>query len=96
MVKVTEFHWPKDSKGRKMPKNVGKLPWDHLVIKFLADLTHRIRSFGEYVFALAAAPKSTLTCTMVDAYRLKHNFGYWIPGYHSETLEIFGKKSNAL
>ena len=76
LVKVTDFNWPRDVKGRKLPKNVGKLPWDHPVIKFLADLTHRIRTFGKHVFQLAAAPKSTSTCTLVDAYHLKRNFGY--------------------
>jgi hypothetical protein len=78
--RVVNYKWPVDSKGNKIPKakEVGKLPFDHPVITFLADLMHRIRTFGKYVFGLANAPMSTSSCTLVDAYRLKRNFGYWL------------------
>jgi hypothetical protein len=87
-----------DSKGRKVPvgKDVGKLPFGHPAIVFLADLMHRIRSFGKYVFGLANAPNSTSTCTMVDAYRLKRNFGYWLLSYCQKEFDIFSDKSKAV
>jgi hypothetical protein len=92
------FEWPVDDKGKKIPKSkdVGQLPLDHPVVRFLADLMHRIRCFGKYVFALALAPQSTSTCTMVDAYRLKRNFGYWILSYHKYDFDIFQAKSKAV
>jgi hypothetical protein len=82
--------------GGGITKDVGKLPVDHPVIVFLADLMHRIRCFGKYVFGLALAPQSTSTCTMVDAYRLKRNFGCWILSYHTMTFDIFREKSKAV
>jgi hypothetical protein len=93
---VLGFEWPKDSAGKRNMKQVGKLPVDHPVIFFLADLMHRIRCFNKHVFGLALAPQSTSTCTMVDAYRLKRNFGYWILSYHTMTFDIFREKSKAV
>jgi hypothetical protein len=96
--RVVDFQWPVDAKGKKIPvgKDVGKLPFEHPVIVFLADLMHRIRSFGKYVFGLANAPKSTSTCTMVDAYWLKRNFGYWLLSYCKKDFDIFSNKSQAV
>jgi hypothetical protein len=67
--RVVNYEWPVNLKGNKIPKAkvVGRLPFDHRVIEFLADLMHRIRTFGKYVFGLTNAPVSTSTCTMVDA-----------------------------
>jgi hypothetical protein len=39
---VLGFEWPQDSAGKRITKDVGKLPVDHRVIVFLADLMHRI------------------------------------------------------
>jgi hypothetical protein len=52
--RVVDFQWPVDAKGKKIPvgKDVGKLPFEHPVIVFLADLMHRIRSFGKNMFGL--------------------------------------------
>jgi hypothetical protein len=75
---------------------VGKLPIDHPAITLLADLMHHICCFGKYVFGLANAPVSTSTCTMVDAYRLKRNFGYWLLRYHTEKFDNFAYKSQAV
>jgi hypothetical protein len=77
--------------GKQIPKtkDIGQLPYDHPIINFLADLTHRIRCFGKYIFGLANSPQKTSSCTMVDAYRLKHNFGYWLMSYHSESFKKF-------
>jgi hypothetical protein len=83
---VLGFEWPKDSAGKRITKDVGKPPVDHPVIVFLVDLMHRIRCFGKYVFGLALASQSTSTCTMVDAYRLKRNFGHWMLSCHTMTF----------
>jgi hypothetical protein len=98
LQKVKDYEWPLDSNGKKIPKtkDVGKLPFDHPIILFLADLTHRIRCFGKYVFGLAYSPVSASTCTMVDAYRLKRNFAYWLMCYHKESFEIFQEKAKAV
>jgi hypothetical protein len=95
---VVGFEWPVDSNGKKVPKSkdVGRLPVDHPVIKFLADLMHQIRCFGRYVFGLANAPQSTSTCSMVDTYRLKRNFGYCLLSYHTSEFDIFQEKSKAV
>jgi hypothetical protein len=95
---VAGYQWPVDSNGKKVPKakDIGKLPFDHPIIIFLADLMHRIRCFGKYVFAMAVAPLSTSTCTMVDAYRLKRNFGYWLLSYHTKDFDTFQQKSKAV
>lgn len=78
--RVIDVQWPLDTNGRRVPKgkDMGKLPFYHLIIKFVADLMHQIRTFGKYIFGMANAPMSTSTCTMVDAYHLKCNFGYWL------------------
>jgi hypothetical protein len=96
--KIDDYQWPVDANGKKLPKtkDVGKLPFDHPLIQFLADLTHRIRCFGKYVFGLANSPVSVSTCTMVDAYRLKRNFGYWLMSYNKEQFDIFQMKSKAV
>jgi hypothetical protein len=77
---ISNFEWPVDEKGKKVPKtkDIGRLPIDHPHIIFLADLIHRIRCFGKYIFGLANSPQKTSTCTMVDAYRLKRNFYTYI------------------
>jgi hypothetical protein len=96
--KCSDFVWPVDANGKKVPKtkDVGKLPFNHPIILFLADLTHRIRCFGKYTFGLANSPQKISICTMVDAYRLKRNFGYWLMSYHTEPFDIFKARSKAV
>jgi hypothetical protein len=91
-------NWPVDANGKKLPKSkdIGKLPLDHPFLVFLADLTHRIRCFGKYIFALANSTVSTSTCTLVDAYRLKRNFAYWLLSSHTESFATFKAKSQAV
>jgi hypothetical protein len=72
------------------------MPFEHPIIIFLADLMHQIQSFGKYVFGLANAPISTSMCTMVDAYRLKHDFGYWLLSYCQKDFDMFSDKSEAV
>jgi hypothetical protein len=95
---MVDFEWPVESNSRKLPKSidVGQLPFDHPALTFLADLMHIIHCFGKYVFGLANAPTSTSTCTMVDAYRLKTNFGYWLLRFHKEPFDIFAAKFKAV
>jgi hypothetical protein len=40
--KISDYEWPADANGKKVPKtkDVGKVPFDHPLIRFLADLTH--------------------------------------------------------
>jgi hypothetical protein len=56
---VAGFEWPKDSAGKKITKDVGKPPVNHLIIMSLANLMLQIRCFGKHVFGLALAPQST-------------------------------------
>ena len=51
---------PVDSAGNKVPKakDAGKLPFGHPAITFLADLMHRIRCFGKYVFGAGTTIKT--------------------------------------
>jgi hypothetical protein len=94
---VVDHQWPVDSNGKKTPKSkdVGKLPFEHTIIKFLADLMHRIRCFGKHAFGLAMAPASASSLTMVDACRLKRNFGCWLLSHHTKDFDTFQEKSKA-
>jgi hypothetical protein len=57
---------------------------------------HQIRTFGKYVFGLANAPVSTSTCTLVDAYQLNLNFGYWLLSYCKQDFDTFSENSEAV
>jgi hypothetical protein len=48
------------------------------------------------VFGLANAPVSTSSCTTVDAYRLKRDFGYWLLSYCKQDFDTFSKNSKAV
>jgi hypothetical protein len=79
-----------DAKGLPRPKNKkgeqktgkrndkGHLIRDHPAIVFLADLSHRIRTFGKYVYALKNAAINTSEMNDIDALRLKRNFAWWL------------------
>jgi hypothetical protein len=65
---------PKNKKGE--PKtgkknNKGKLGKDHLVIQFLADLSHRVRTFAKYLYALKALSKNKSEVNAIDCLQLK-------------------------
>ena len=57
---VVDYDWPTDAAGNKVPKakDAGKLPFGHPAITFLADLMHRIRCFGKYVFGAGTTIKT--------------------------------------
>jgi hypothetical protein len=96
--RVVGFEWPVDAAGKKIPegKDRGRLPFEHPQIQILADLMHRISTFGKYVFGLANDPISSSACTMVDAYRLKRNFVNWLLRYCKCNFDIFCRSANAV
>jgi hypothetical protein len=51
----------------------GKLQKDQPVIKFLADLSHRVCTFAKYLYALKNVSKSESEMTDIDCLRLKRN-----------------------
>jgi hypothetical protein len=72
---------PKNQKGETKKGKVndkGKLGRDHPMIKFLADLSHRVRTFAKYVYKLKKAAKKTSEMNGVDALRLKRNYAWWL------------------
>jgi hypothetical protein len=96
---VVNFEWPVDLNRKKYRNQKMLVSYhhpDHPTIRFLGDLTHRIHCFGKYVFGLENSSLSTWTCILVDAYRLKHNFGYWLLSSHMETFDIFTEKSKVV
>jgi hypothetical protein len=88
---VVDCQWPVDSNGKKTPT----LPFEHAIIKFLADLMHQIRCFGKHALRLAMAPASASSLAMVDACCLKRNFGCWLLSHHTKDFDTFQEKSKA-
>jgi hypothetical protein len=83
---------PTNTKGEpKMSSkdDKGKLPWDHPVLTFLANFSHRIRSFAKYLYALKPLAKSKSEMNNVDCLRLKRNYAWWIFTGSSLTYEQF-------
>ena len=68
----------------------------HPPITFLADINHRVRTFGNALWKLKAMGKRHTDCTRVDCQRLKRNFSYWIWRYNGTTLEEFRERANAI
>jgi hypothetical protein len=54
----------------------GRLRKDHPAIKFLADLSHRVRTFAKYLCALKMMGKAK--SEMNDCLHLKHNYAWWL------------------
>ncbi len=72
---------PKNKKGE--PKtgkknDKGKLGKDHPIIQFLADLSHRVRTFAKYLYALKALSKNKSEMNDIDCLRLKRNYAWWL------------------
>jgi hypothetical protein len=58
---LVDYEWPVDANGKKCQnKDIGQLPFDHPIIIFLADLTHRIRCFGKYILVWQIPSKKYL------------------------------------
>jgi hypothetical protein len=73
----------------------GKLGRDHPVIKFLADLCHRVRSFGKYLWALLKTGKKKTEMNVVDCLQLKRNFAWWLFSGRNQTYEEFKTSSRS-
>jgi hypothetical protein len=76
-----KLHRPLNKKGE--PKsgkanNKGKLRKDHPVLKFLAGLSHRVRTFAKYLYALNNVSKNESEMTDIDCLRLKCNYAWWL------------------
>ncbi len=72
---------PIDTKGqpkRAKRDDKGRLVREHPPIQFLADLCHRVRTFGKYLYALKKVGKKTSEMNDVDCLRLKRNFAWWL------------------
>jgi hypothetical protein len=54
--------------------NKGKLGKDHPIIQFLADLSHRVRTFAKYVYALKNTTIGQSEMNDIDCLRLKCNY----------------------
>jgi hypothetical protein len=67
----------------------GKLGKDHPVIIFLADLSHRVRTYGKYLFAMKNMGAKRSPMTEMDALRLKRNFAWWLFSGASLTYDEF-------
>jgi hypothetical protein len=50
-----------------------KLGQDHPIIKFLADLSHRVRTLAKYLYALKIVAKGQSEMNDIDCLRLKQN-----------------------
>ena len=70
--------WPRSASGITEKKDQGKLPLTHPPILFVADLNHKVRSFGKALWNLASSGRSKTECTKVDCQRLKRNFSYFL------------------
>ena len=51
--------WPRDKHKRKLDDK-GKLPLSHSVIQFVADINHRVRTWGGYLWRLKKKGKKLL------------------------------------
>jgi hypothetical protein len=75
---------PRNKKGEpKIGKrnNKGQLGKGHPVIKFLADLSHRVHTFPKYLYALKNIAKGQSEMNDIDFLGLKRNYAWWIfPG----------------
>jgi hypothetical protein len=72
---------PRNKKGE--PKtgkrnDKGKLGKEHPSITFLADLSHRVRTFAKYLYGLKTAGVATSEMNDVDCLRLKRNYAWWL------------------
>jgi hypothetical protein len=78
---VKEIAQPMNTKGdpkTSTKEDKGQLPRDHPVTAFLTDLSHCIRSFAKYLYALKPLLKKKSEMNNVDCLRLKRNCAWWI------------------
>jgi len=82
-------HWPKTKGGSYIADN-GKLPLRVRAIDhFLADPSHRGKSFGRALYKLEKKRGRELKFTAVDCERLKQNFNFWQQQNKGESYDVF-------
>jgi hypothetical protein len=74
--------WPMTDSGKSKKTCRGILPMENGEVEHLADINHRCRCLGKYLFRLANKNRSETECTKVDAERIKRNWSYCV---HSGT-----------
>jgi hypothetical protein len=96
-----------DAKGLPRPKNKkgeekrgkrydkGNLWTDHPMIQFLADLSHRVRTFAKYLYALKTMGVKKSEMNNVDCLRLKRNYAWWLFSSTKLTFEEFRDSSES-
>jgi hypothetical protein len=67
----------------------GRLPRNHPVILFLADLCHRVRTFGKYLWCLKNGGKKKSEINVVDCLPLKRNYAWWLFSGRTQMFEEF-------
>jgi hypothetical protein len=67
----------------------GKLPMNHSPINFLADLCHRVRTFGKYLWALKKGGKKKSNTNVMDCLQLKRNYAWWLFSGRKLTFDEF-------
>jgi hypothetical protein len=78
---LNQLNLPQPTNRKGQPKtaqkdNKGKLPPDHLIINFLANLCHQVWRFGKYLWALKVGGKKKSKMNLVDCLRLKRNYAW--------------------
>ncbi len=89
-------HWPKNAKGKYVADN-GKLGLNVRAIdKFLADPSHRGKSFGRAVYKVEKKRGRELKFTSVDCERLKRNFNFWQRQNRGCAYDVFKARYRAV
>jgi len=81
--------WPKTAGGNYVVDS-GKLPLHvRAILEFLADPSHRGKSFGRALYKFEKERGKELKFTAIDCERLKQNFNFWQQQNQHETYEVF-------
>jgi hypothetical protein len=83
-------------KGTKDRKDKRQLWKDHPVIVFLADLSHRVRSFAKYLYALKTLGVRKSELNAIDCLRLKCKYAWWLFTGTKLTFEEFRDQGKRL
>ena len=75
--KMSKDKWPRMSKGRKKEDN-GRLPLRIPEPEFLADPSHRKKSFGRHVYALATLPNTRSLVNKAIAQKLQQAYAFML------------------
>jgi hypothetical protein len=74
----------------------GKLGQDYPVIEFLADLSHRVRAFAKYLYALKNTTMGQSEMNDINFLRLKRNCAWWIFSGVNLTYKEFEQSAGIL